>query len=109
MSQALFDNIVQIGVVVENADATISNYRQLLDLHDWHINYVDTESGKGSNFYKENIPITAKAKIAWINIGNVELEIIEPLDQDSVYTQFLQENGPGHCRPLRQNTNCCLW
>ncbi len=95
MSQPLFDNIIQIGVVVDNVDATVTKYRELLDLHDWHINYVDTESGKGSNFRKGKAPVPAKAKIAWINIGNVELEIIEPQDEDSVYSQFLRDKGPG--------------
>ena len=84
MSQPLFNDIVQIGVVVENADATVAKYRELLALRDWHINYVDTEMGKGSNFRKGDKPIVAKAKIAWINIGNVELELIEPQDEDSV-------------------------
>lgn len=95
MSHPLFDNIVQIGVVVENVDATVTKYRELLDLHEWHINYVDTDSGKGSNFRKEDKRISTKAKIAWINIGNVELEIIEPQDEDSVYSQFLRDKGPG--------------
>lgn len=95
MSQPLFDNIIQIGVVVDNVDATVTQYRELLGLHHWHINYVDTDSGKGSNFRKGNAPIAAKAKIAWINIGNVELEIIEPQDEDSVYSEFLRDKGPG--------------
>jgi len=95
MSQPLFENIVQIGVVVENVDAAVAKYRELLDLHDWHINYVDTGSGKGSNFRKGNAPIVAKAKIAWIHVGNVELEIIEPQDEESVYSRFLRDKGPG--------------
>ena len=39
--------------------------------------------------------IVAKAKIAWINIGSVELEVIEPRDEGSVYAQFLRDTGPG--------------
>lgn len=38
MSQPLFNDIVQIGVVVKNADATVAKYRELLDLQDWHTN-----------------------------------------------------------------------
>ena len=47
MSQPLFNDIVQIGVVVDNVDASVAKYRQLLGLQDWHINYVDTAIGKG--------------------------------------------------------------
>ena len=95
MSQPLFNNIIQIGVVVKDADATVAKYRELLGIQDWHLNYVDTESGKGSNFRSGDKPIAARARIAWTNIGNVELEIIEPRDEQSVYAQFLRDRGPG--------------
>ena len=95
MSQPLFKDVIQIGVVVDDVDASVAKYRELLDLQDWHINYVDTKNSKGRNFRKDDTPIVAKAKIAWINIGNVELEIIEPQDEKSVYAHFLRDNGPG--------------
>lgn len=80
---------------MDSTNDTVRKYRELLGLHNWHINYVDTENGKDSNFHKESKPIAARAKIASINIGNVELEIIEPQDKESVYIQFLREKGPG--------------
>jgi 4-hydroxyphenylpyruvate dioxygenase-like putative hemolysin len=95
MSQPLFNDIVQIGVVVDNVDACVAKYRQLLDMQDWHVNYVDTAIGKGNNFCNGGKHIIAKAKIAWIIIGNVELELIEPRDEESVYAQFLHDKGPG--------------
>ena len=95
MKQALFNDIVQLGMVVSDADAAVAKYRDMLGLEDWHINYVDSEKGKGSNFYRGDKSIKAKAKIAWINIGHVELELIEPQDEDSVYAKFLREKGPG--------------
>ena len=51
--------------------------------------------GIGRNFYKNGKPIQVKAKIAWVNFGNVELELIEPQDQHSLYSDFLKEHGPG--------------
>lgn len=95
MSQPLFDNIVQIGIVVADADATVEKYRELLGLGDWNINHVDTENSQGGNFHTQGKPIAAKARIAWTQIGNVELELIEPRDEDSVYAVFLREKGPG--------------
>ena len=56
---------------------------------------MDTENGQGDNFHTRGKPIVAKAKIAWTQIGNVELELIEPRDEDSVYARFLHEEGPG--------------
>ena len=95
MEQPAFDNIIQVGIVVRDAEQTANQYRKLLGLDDWKVNYVDTRSGIGSNFQRNGATIEAKAKILWMNIGNVELELIEPQDEDSVYTLFLQEKGPG--------------
>jgi catechol 2,3-dioxygenase-like lactoylglutathione lyase family enzyme len=95
MPGPLFNDIVQIGVVVGDVDACVAKYRELLNLQDWHINYVDTAKGKGKNFHTGSKPVSAKAKIAWIRVGNVELEVIEPRDRDSAYALFLREKGPG--------------
>lgn len=91
----LFDNVIQIGIVVANIDKTIEAYRELLQVDTWNINYVDSANGKGSNFHNNGNPIHATAKIAWVNLGNIELELIEPRDQNSPYSEFLKEHGPG--------------
>ena len=79
MNQPLVTDVVQIGVVVNNVDETVRHYREILDLHKWHINYVDTRSGMGADFRIRNHSVEVKAKIAWIQIGNVELELIEKI------------------------------
>ena len=95
MNQPLFTNVIQVGLVVRCAATTARRYQELLGLSDWHFNEVDTERGKGANFRSSNKPIVARANIAWIQLGNVELELIEPRDEYSVYAQFLREKGPG--------------
>lgn len=93
--EALFSNVVQIGIVVSDLDRTIEAYGNLVQLKAWNFNQVDTSIGKGSNFHNRGNPIGARAKIAWVSLGNVELELIEPLDQDSPYAEFLKEKGQG--------------
>lgn len=95
MSQPMFHQVVQLGIVVRDAKATAHRYRELLGLDDWHFNEVDTASGKGANFRRGGQSITAKALIAWTSVGNVELELIEPQDDSSVYAEFLHSKGPG--------------
>lgn len=90
-----FNCIIQIGIVVFDVDKAVEGYRAILQINEWKINYVDTMVGKGADFHKHGKPIDAKAKIAWANIGNVELELIEPQDQHSLYSEFLREHGPG--------------
>lgn len=88
-------SVVQIALVVADVEATARRYRQLLGVQDWYVNDVDTLAGKGSGFHHRGQPIAARARIAWARLGEVELELIEPLDEDSVYAQFLREQGPG--------------
>ena len=94
-SDSLLSNVIQIGIVVSDVNKAIKGYRDLLHIKEWNINYVDTTIGKGGNFYKNGKPIQTKAKIAWVNFGNVELELIEPQDEHSLYADFLREHGPG--------------
>ena len=87
--------ILQIGIVVASVDAAVENYATFLGITDWNINYVDTNHGKGRNFRVGGKEVAVKAKIAWANIGDIELELIEPQDDTSIYAEYLRSNGPG--------------
>ncbi len=87
--------IVQIGIVVPSVDAAVKNYATLLGITDWNINYVDTDLGKGRNFRVGGKDVVVKAKIAWAKVGEIELELIEPQDDSSIYAEYLRSNGPG--------------
>jgi methylmalonyl-CoA/ethylmalonyl-CoA epimerase len=95
MTETAVEDIVQIGLVVRDAAATAANYRQLLGVQDWYLNEVDTQRGIGRQFHHRGQAIEAKALIAWARVGNVELELIEPRDEDSAYAEFLRNKGPG--------------
>lgn len=95
MTGTAVEDIVQIGLVVRDASATALQYRQLLGVQDWYLNEVDTQRGIGRQFHHRGQAIQAKALIAWARVGNVELELIEPRDENSVYAEFLRDKGPG--------------
>jgi len=95
VTEKIFDNILQIGIVVACVDETVERYRRVLGFEDWHYNIVDSEAGRGENFKTHGRPIRRKTKIAWIKLGNVELELLEPQDEDSDHARFLREHGPG--------------
>jgi catechol 2,3-dioxygenase-like lactoylglutathione lyase family enzyme len=95
MTDTLFKQVLQIGIVVRDAEATARRYQELLGLDDWHFNEVDTARGKGADFRRGRRPIAGRALIAWMPMGEVELELIEPRDEDSVYAEFLRDRGPG--------------
>lgn len=89
------NGIVQIGIVVRSADEAIRNYARLIGVTKWNINYVDTDNRKGRNFRIDGNDVNVKAKIAWTNIDNIELELIEPQDDTSLFAEYLRSHGPG--------------
>lgn len=95
MNEAKVKGVVQIGILVRNADEAVRQYARLLGVNDWNINLVDTDKGKGKNFRKGRTRIAVKAKIAWATIGGIEFELIEPQDTTSIYAMHLETHGPG--------------
>jgi hypothetical protein len=86
--------VVQIGIVVADAELAANRYRTLLGIDGWQVNHVDTAAGSGA-IECAGQPIDVKAKIVWTDLGGVELELIEPQDDSSEYADFLVTRGPG--------------
>jgi catechol 2,3-dioxygenase-like lactoylglutathione lyase family enzyme len=90
----LVTGVAQIGIVVANVAEAVDRYRHLLGIDDWFVNYVDTESGVGRATMRDQ-ETDLKVKIASAHLGGVELELIEPQDDTSIYAEFLHTRGPG--------------
>lgn len=86
---------VQIGVVVESVDEAIEHYKKLLGLTRWHFKGVDSETEPDTHFERSGRVVPTRAKIAWSRLGDIEIELIQPLDQTSIYAEFLKEKGTG--------------
>ena len=69
MSETKVNGVVQIGILVRNADEAVRQYSKLLGISDWNINFVDTDRDKGRNFRAGEDDVAVKAKIAWTTIG----------------------------------------
>ena len=89
----VFNEIVQVGIVVEDMDAAIKGMKQLFDLD---------PDATSNNYYKNTWYrgeiITAPAKAAFYNFFNVQLEFLQPFGDDpSIWQDYLRE-GPhrGH-------------
>ncbi len=95
MSGDLFTGVVQIGIVVEDAERVAESYRELLGIESWSVNHVDTARGIGRDFRVLGKETPTKAKIVWADFNGVEIELIEPQDDTSVYAEFLRARGPG--------------
>lgn len=71
--------IDHIAVVVEDIDEALQFWQETLGLT---LDHVETVPGQG-------------VRIAFLPVGDSELELVEPLEDDSGVATFLQRRGPG--------------
>jgi hypothetical protein len=97
-------NADQVGIVVEDLDSAIEQFRLLLgvdnfDVVDWPKPGTDPES----TYYGK--PAQFKLRIAFSQLGNLQLEVIQPVEGKSIFADFLETHGPGlhHLRFSEKN------
>ena len=88
-----FENIMQVGIVVEDIQKTCSNLETIFGIGSWEI--VDWPPRERMKRWYRNSPADFTAKMAFCQVGNVELEIIQPLSGKSIWRDFLDEKGEG--------------
>jgi hypothetical protein len=91
----MFTDFVQIGVVVADLDKSMQALTEIFGIGPFRsikwppANRTDVER----YYYGE--PRKFRARMAFAEMGPVELELIQPLDDDSIWADFLRERGGG--------------
>lgn len=94
MTDVLGDKrITQIGIIVRDIEATSRAYADLLgvEVPQWFL--TDSEDVAQTRYLGE--PTQARAKLAFFDMGSVQLELIEPVGAPSTWQDFLDEHGEG--------------
>jgi len=73
------NKVDHIGIAVKNLEDTIPYYTETLGLNLLHIEEVVTES----------------VRVAFIDAGNVKLELLEPMSSESAIHSFIEKKGEG--------------
>ena len=87
-------SVDQIGIVVRDLHGMVATLKMLLGIDDfrimeWPIEGIDpkaTYHGEPGNF---------KLLLGFATVGNTQLEIVQPLEGQNIYSDFLEEHGPG--------------
>jgi catechol 2,3-dioxygenase-like lactoylglutathione lyase family enzyme len=88
----IFDprNLIQIGIVVRNIDATIEFYQRMFGFGPFEVRNVDyptaTHHGECGGY---------RGKRAFFNLGLMQIELIELVDGKTIHEEFLQKKGEG--------------
>jgi methylmalonyl-CoA/ethylmalonyl-CoA epimerase len=87
------DVVVQVAIVVKDIEAKSAAWAKVLgvDVPKWSL----TDGPEKSHIQYMGGPTEARAKLAFFRLGQVSLELIEPVGRPSTWGQFLDEKGEG--------------
>jgi methylmalonyl-CoA/ethylmalonyl-CoA epimerase len=93
MPEAAFTETVQIGIVVRDLDAAVRRYVDEYGIGPWEFHKFSSENASDLQEYGE--PVERSWRLAVTMVGHVMWELIEPLNDESIYARFLAEKGEG--------------
>jgi catechol 2,3-dioxygenase-like lactoylglutathione lyase family enzyme len=84
----------QVGIVVEDANSAALSFAKVfgadpVEVLDWPAAGFDPES------YYYGKPAHWKMRVGFFQIGNLQWELIQPLEGPNIFADFLKEHGPG--------------
>jgi hypothetical protein len=85
--------VTQIGYIVKDIEEARKRFAQLFSMDIPEIIITD-EYEKTQAEYRGN-PSKARAKLAFFPLDNLDIELIEPDEEKSVWREFLEEHGEG--------------
>jgi len=85
--------LTQVAIVVEDLQSVVKNYWNILGIGPWEI--YDWEAPRVYDRKYHGKPSWAREKVALAQVGGVELELVQPVEGDSIYQDFLIEKGGG--------------
>ena len=95
--QPILQNITHIGIVTGNIREMVEQYRSY-GITEW--SFFDGMSGSDPATKVRNLHVHGQKRafrisLATAMVGNVEIKLIEPLDENSDFAMFLREHGEG--------------
>ena len=91
--KAIFKKIAQVAVVVKDLDASVKKYWDGYGIGPWGIWTFDPSTVKDMSIRGQRVDYAMRVAIA--TIGDVMWELIQPLDDRSIYAEFLKKHGEG--------------
>lgn len=84
--------LFQVGIVVHNLDESLKRYKEFLGIESWELVEVNSDTHQ---FTYHGKPVEHSFKAAFTMLGHLMIELLEPLEGDGIYRDFLNEHGEG--------------
>ncbi|KKB44853.1 VOC family protein [Bacillus thermotolerans] len=91
--EPLFTEVLQVGVVVKDLDQTMKTYADKYGIGPWNVYEFNKDTVADMSIGGKRMDYAMRLALA--DIGGVQWELIEPLDDRSDYARFLKEHGEG--------------
>ena len=85
--------IHQIALVVRDAQKVAHNYWNILGIGPWDV--YEYHSPRLHNLTYRGKPAQFNLKVFYTTVGTTELELIEPVSGENIYSDFLADHGEG--------------
>lgn len=89
----LDDGVTQVAIIVEDLERAVENYWRLFGIGDWHFYTYGTGLCQEMSYRGE--PTEYRMRLALGYLGPTRIELIQPLEGDTVYRDFVEEHGYG--------------
>lgn len=93
MREPVFNEMLQLGIVVRDLEATVRRYEDDYGIGPWK--FAQINLGEANNYREHGQLAERSTRIAVAMVGKVMWELIEPLDEEGIYARFLAEKGEG--------------
>jgi methylmalonyl-CoA/ethylmalonyl-CoA epimerase len=85
--------VTQVAIIVRDIDKARESWAKVLGVQTPEASVAESHPSRPTR-YKGN-PSDAKAKLAFLDMGNLQIELIQPLGGKSTWQEFLDKNGEG--------------
>jgi catechol 2,3-dioxygenase-like lactoylglutathione lyase family enzyme len=89
----LQNGVAQVAIIVPDLDKAVETYWEKFGIGPWHIYTYGKPLVKAMTYHGR--PVEYKMRLALSYFGPMRIELIEPLEGDTVYADFVREHGYG--------------
>jgi len=89
-----FRTAIQVGVVVRDLEQSMAALTALFGIGPFRVADSPLPGREQQQFYHGQ-PARFRMRQAFADLGSIELELIQPLEGQSIWSDFLAERGPG--------------
>jgi methylmalonyl-CoA/ethylmalonyl-CoA epimerase len=86
-------NLAQVAIIVKDIDAARTAWAKLLGIRVPEVSIAESNSARPTLYMGKSSD--AKAKLAFVTLENIQIELIQPMGGKSTWQEYLDKHGEG--------------